>query len=64
MYRDCRLLSTLSRTIYLSKPPAEFIEADKAVLEGMEAGLEAARAGNCCQDIANVFFAVLKNTTS
>lgn len=55
-----RYHAPLSRTIYLGTPPVEFIEADKAVLEGMEAGLEAARAGNRCEDIANAFFAVLK----
>lgn len=49
----------LSRTIFLGKPPAEMIEAEKAVLEGMEAGLAAARAGNSCQDIATAFFGVL-----
>ncbi len=30
------------------------------MLEGMEAGLEKARPGNSCADIANAFFAVLK----
>lgn len=49
----------LSRTIFLGKPPAEILEAEKAVLEGMDAGLEAARAGNTCEDIANAFFDVL-----
>ena len=49
----------LSRTIFLGKPQAEMIEAEKAVLEGMEAGLEAARAGNTCEDIAIAFFNVL-----
>ena len=34
-------------------------EAEKAVLEGMEAGLEAARPGNTCEDIARAFFDVL-----
>jgi ectoine hydrolase len=55
-----RYHAPVSRTIYLGMPPAKFIEADKAVLEGMEAGLEPARAGNRCEDIANAFFAVLK----
>jgi len=50
-----RYHAPLSRTIYLGTPPAEFIEADKAVLEGMEAGLEPARAGNRCEDIAMHF---------
>jgi len=30
------------------------------VLEGMEKGLEAARAGNMCQDIAEAFFGTLE----
>ncbi len=50
----------LSRTVYLGKPPQTFIDAEKAVLEGMDAGIEVARPGNTCEDIANAFFAVLK----
>ncbi len=50
----------LSRTLYLGKPTQDFLDAEKAVLEGMEKGLEAARAGNLCEDIAKAFFSVLK----
>ncbi|WP_033406405.1 ectoine hydrolase DoeA [Kiloniella laminariae] len=50
----------LSRTVFLGKPEQKFLDAEKAVLEGMEAGLEQARVGNFCEDIANSFFAVLK----
>lgn len=50
----------LSRTVFLGKPPQDFLDAESAVLEGMDAGLEAARAGNTCEDIANAFFAILK----
>ena len=50
----------LSRTVFLGKPTDAFLDAEKATLEGMEAGLEAARPGNTCEDIANAFFAVLK----
>lgn len=50
----------LSRTIYLGKPPQDILDAEKAVLEGLEAGLEKARPGNTCEDIALAFFAVLK----
>jgi ectoine hydrolase len=50
----------LSRTVFLGKPAQGFLDAEKAVLEGMEAGLEAARPGNTCEDIANAFFAVLR----
>lgn len=50
----------LSRTVFLGKPTQAFLDAEKATLEGMEAGLAAARPGNTCEDIANAFFAVLK----
>jgi ectoine hydrolase len=50
----------LSRTIFLGKPTQQFLDAEKAVLEGMEAGLEAAKAGNLCEDIAIAFFGVLE----
>ena len=49
----------LSRTIFLGPPTQTFLDAEKAVLEGMEAGLEAARPGNSCEDIAKAFFAAL-----
>jgi ectoine hydrolase len=50
----------LSRTVFLGKPTQQFLDAEKAVLEGMEAGLEAAKAGNMCEDIAIAFFEVLQ----
>ena len=50
----------LSRTVFLGKPTQTFLDAEKAVLEGMEAGLEKARVGNTCEDIAHAFFGVLK----
>ncbi|MBV9245513.1 MAG: ectoine hydrolase DoeA [Methylobacteriaceae bacterium] len=50
----------LSRTVFLGKPTPAFLDVEKAVLEGMEAGLAAARPGNACEDIANAFFAALK----
>ena len=50
----------LSRTVFLGKPTQAFLDAEQATLEGMEAGLAAARPGNVCEDIANAFFAVLK----
>ncbi|WP_323776793.1 ectoine hydrolase DoeA [Leisingera sp.] len=50
----------LSRTVFLGKPTQTFLDAEQAVLEGMEAGLEMAKAGNTCEDIAKAFFKVLK----
>jgi len=49
----------LSRTVFLGKPTQVFLDAEKATLEAMEAGLEAARPGNTCEDIASAFFRVL-----
>ncbi len=50
----------LSRTVFLGKPGAEILEAEKAVQEGLEVGLAAARPGNTCEDIAKAFFGVLE----
>jgi len=55
-----RYHAPLSRTVFLGRPPQEFLDADQAVREGMDAGLEKARAGNRCEDIAIAFFKVLK----
>ena len=49
----------LSRTVFLGTPTQAFLDAESAVLEGMEAGLEMARPGNTCEDIAKAFFSVL-----
>jgi len=49
----------LSRTVFLGTPTQTFLDAEKAVLEGMEEGLAAARAGNRCEDIAHAFYKVL-----
>ncbi|ULJ74259.1 M24 family metallopeptidase [Rhizobium gallicum] len=42
----------LSRSYYLGKPSQKMLDAEKAVLEGMSAGLEKAVVGNLCEDIA------------
>ncbi|SEA74112.1 ectoine hydrolase DoeA [Rubrimonas cliftonensis] len=49
----------LSRTIFLGRPPQPILDAEAAVLESMAAGLEQAKAGNTCDDIATAFFGVL-----
>jgi ectoine hydrolase len=55
-----RYHAPLCRTIYLGKPPQEMLDAEQAQLEGIAAGLEAARAGNRTCDIADAFIGVLK----
>jgi ectoine hydrolase len=49
----------LSRTVFLGTPPAAMQDAERALLEGLEAGIEAARAGNRAADVANALGAVL-----
>jgi len=50
----------LSRTIYLGRVPQKYLDAENAVLEGIDAGLAAAKPGNACEDIAIAFFDTLK----
>jgi len=48
------------RTVYLGTPPDEVRRAEAALIEGLEAGLDAARAGNQARDVANALGAVLE----
>lgn len=48
-----------SRTLFLGKPPQKYLDAEKAVLEAVEAGLAEAKPGNLCEDIANAFNSTL-----
>jgi len=50
----------LCRTAYLGTPPQALLGAEQAVLEGLELGLEAAKAGNQAGDIARAFYVVLE----
>lgn len=49
-----------SRTVYLGEVPQKYLDAEKAVLEGIEAGLEKAKPGNLAEDIAKSFFETLR----
>jgi ectoine hydrolase len=55
-----RYHAPLCRTVFLGTPPQAMRDAEQAQLEGIEAGLNAARAGNRTCDIANAFINVLK----
>ena len=50
----------LSRTISLGKPPQKYLEAEKAVLDAMHAGLDMAKPGKLCEDVAIAFFDTLE----
>jgi ectoine hydrolase len=54
-----RYHAPLSRTIFLGRPSDELLRAETAVVEGLQAGIDAARAGNRACDIANAFYGVL-----
>lgn len=48
------------RTVFLGKPPQHIVDAEKALVEGLEEGLEAARAGNPAGDVARALFGALE----
>lgn len=54
-----RYHAPLSRTVYLGKPPQKFLEAEKAVAEATEAGLERCTPGTTCGEVADAFFGTL-----
>ena len=41
----------LSRTVWLGRPPQQVLDTEKAILEGIEAALEATRPGSTCEDV-------------
>ncbi len=48
-----------SRTVFLGTPPQKYLDAEKAVLESTAIGLEAAKPGNTCGEMAAAFFDAL-----
>jgi ectoine hydrolase len=55
-----RYHAPLCRTVFLGEPPDELVRAEAAVVEGLHAGIDAARAGNRACDIAGAFSDVLE----
>ena len=49
-----------SRTVFLGKPPKKYLDAEKAVLEAIEAGFAVAKPGNTCEQWAVAFFDTLE----
>lgn len=47
-----RYHAPLCRTVFLGKPEQYLLDAEKALVEGLEAGLDTAKAGNTAGDIA------------
>ena len=50
----------LCRSVYLGTPPPEMLEVEKALLDALENGLDAARAGNRACDVANALYGTLE----
>ena len=50
----------LCRTVYLGTPPREMVRAEAALLEGLEAGIDCARAGNRACDVAKALYGALE----
>ncbi len=55
-----RYHAPLSRTVYLGKPPQKFLEAEKAVSEATQNGLDACKPGTTCGEVAEAFFGTLQ----
>lgn len=55
-----RYHAPLSRTVYLGKPPQKFLEAEKAVSEATQAGLDKCTPGTTCGEVADAFFGTLQ----
>jgi len=55
-----RYHAPISRTVFLGQPPQHMLDAVKAVVEGVDAGLEAARAGNRAGQVAEALYAALE----
>lgn len=55
-----RYHAPLCRTIHLGPAPDDMRRAEEVVLEGIDAGIDAARPGNTAGDIARAFYAVLE----
>lgn len=54
-----RYHAPLCRTIFLGKPPQKMRDASEALTAGLEAGIDAARAGNVAGDVARAMNAEL-----
>ncbi|MDZ5696802.1 ectoine hydrolase DoeA [Chelativorans sp. M5D2P16] len=48
------------RTVFLGTPPQYMLEAEKALVEGIEAGLDIARAGNRAGQVAEALYGALE----
>lgn len=55
-----RYHAPLCRTVFLGSPPQYMLDAEKALVEGIEAGLGKARAGNRAGDVAAALYDVLE----
>jgi ectoine hydrolase len=54
-----RYHAPMARTVYMGKPSQKFLDAEKALLEAIDAGLEQAKPGNKASDIAKALDAVM-----
>lgn len=48
-----------SRTVFLGSPPDKYLRAEAAVLDAINAGLDAAQPGNTCEAMAQAFYSTL-----
>ncbi len=48
------------RTVFLGQPPQDMLNAEQALIEGLEAGIEQARPGARASDVANALYRTLE----
>lgn len=51
----------LCRTVFLGEPPKTMVDAASALIEGLESGLDVARAGNPISEVASALYASLES---
>jgi ectoine hydrolase len=49
----------VSRTFHAGPPPAAVVDAERALVDALDAGIDAARAGNRARDVADALFGAL-----
>jgi ectoine hydrolase len=55
-----RYHTPLCRTVFLGKPPQYYLDAEAALVEGLEAGLDVARPGARAGDVADALYRALE----
>ncbi|MBP1887396.1 M24 family metallopeptidase [Sinorhizobium mexicanum] len=56
-----RYHAALTRTVHFGRPPQTYVDIAKAIVDGVDAGLEKARSGNTAEEVEAAWQAVLRS---